>query len=119
MSGDTASRNCLVCWPGSNTAATQLPPLIHSPGSAREAHSPTNSLMMSGVAPGGRRHENSCMPAISGCTWTSWKPGKTVRPARSMTSVAPVRKASTEALSPTATMTPSRIAIDSAQPEGV
>ena len=119
MSGATASRNCLVCWPGSNTAATQLPPLIHSPGSAREAQSPTDSAMMSGVAPGGRRQENSCMPAISGWTWTSWKPGKTVRPARSITSVESVRNAATEALSPTATITPSRIAIDSAQPPGV
>ena len=63
--GATASRNFAFCSPGANTAPTQLPPTIQSPGLARAAQALTAAAIAAGLAPGAKPQENCSSPANS------------------------------------------------------
>ncbi len=55
------------------------------------------------------------MPPETGCTWASWKAGRTIFPARSMTFVEGPIQAATAESAPTKTMRPFETATASAQ----
>lgn len=93
----------------------QPPPVIQAASGRAAAYSATARWYSSAVRNSCRSQLRSVVPASTGWTWASWKPGSSRRPARSTTSVAAPIKGRTSWSEPTATMRPSRTATAVAQ----
>src|SRR5687767_2397209 len=73
------------------------------------------SAMAAAAVRSSRVHSPSSMPELIGCTCPSWKPGSTIFPLRSTTSVLDPTRPGGRLSLPTYTMRPSRTATELAQ----
>jgi hypothetical protein len=95
--------------PAGNSGRSHPRPRIHPASGALRAHAASESRIARRASPSTLHSPIEMPPA--GCTWVSWKPGRTMRPPRSSTSVSSPTKRSASSLVPTNTMRSARTAM--------